>query len=238
MIFYAFAAVNFFPSLVFSLSDAEFRSSQIKSIINSQSTCHVHLVNKDKIRIEGEIKSPVTMDTHNESYLSIPLMRVKPFKCVILLIAKFFKQETKRTNLEYLVKTVHRKFLSNKLSGTKASGFSALVYLVTRPTEKVLKHIREYQAFVLLFRIVVIVRFPKPKSKPHSKNYIVRRFMGSKVSLLEKVHFSKLIKVLRELIDLDAYSGSFCFLEQTPMGLVPVISVGSIRRKGGPCQRS
>jgi len=84
MIFFAFSVVYFFPSLVFSLSDAEFRSSQLKSLINSQRTCHLHLINKDKIRIEGEIKSPLTLDTHNEKFISIPLLHVKPWKCTIL----------------------------------------------------------------------------------------------------------------------------------------------------------
>jgi len=64
MLFSVFVVVTFFPSLVFSLSDAEFRATQIKPIINSQINCHVHLINKDKFQIEGQIKTHVTFDTH------------------------------------------------------------------------------------------------------------------------------------------------------------------------------
>jgi len=64
----------------------------------------------------------------------------------------------------------------------------------------------------------------------------VRRFVGEKVPLLKAVRFSKLINVLRELKDLNEYSGNFVFFPEPPLELVPLISGGVIRRKGAPVQ--
>jgi len=212
----------------------EYRAEKLKSVINSQSSCHVHFINKNKLRLEGEFLPPITIDTHRVKSISLPLMWVRPLNCVILLIAEFLEPTAEKTWFFDSIKTFHETFLSDDSSKTKSSRFSVLLFAGPSPRGKILYKIGNMRQTTLSFRLIAIVEFISSTNgrKSHVKNYIVHRF--DPTSPLLKVEFRKLMSTIRELKDLAAYSGNFFSLYDTPKELAPFMSERNLRRKSGP----
>jgi len=114
-------SVDYFGSTLCSfcksiaVHDDHYASSALKSVINSQRSCHVHFINKYRVRINGELKPPMTIDTRSKKSISLPLTRMKPLNCVIL-IGKFNRKQLEELSIYYLhryLETFHYTFLSN-----------------------------------------------------------------------------------------------------------------------------
>jgi len=110
-------------SCKYSKLDDDYRAGILPSIINSQSSsCHIHFVNKDKVLIKGELTSPLTIDTHSVNSISLPLLRMKPLICVVLLIGNFLK--TKKTSISHSLEAFHHTFLRDEASETRCQASS------------------------------------------------------------------------------------------------------------------
>jgi len=174
------------------VTDEQFRTLTIKSIINSQSSCHVHFVNKKNIRIDGEIKPPITIDTESVKSISLPLTRVKPLTCVVILISKFIGRDIGNSEtINFSQKLFKKPFLRDVRSRINIYRFSVFIFAVNIPTNRLLQIINNHKKHVLLFRFVGIVYFvpSTKKEKPHTKTYIVCRYVGERGSPLLSVEF-------------------------------------------------
>jgi len=102
------------PRLVFSDLHLGLWGPVMETIIKSQDFCPVHFINKENIRVEGEIKSPITIETHINFTVSIPLAKAKAYKCVILLIAEISK--TSPVALRKSTENFHRLFIKTSIT--------------------------------------------------------------------------------------------------------------------------
>jgi len=222
----------------FTELDEELRSSTLKSIINSQTSCHVHFYNKEKVRIDGEIKPPITIDSHKVKSISIPLTQVKPLKCVILLASKFVKEDVNRAIDKFADDVFRTPFLQDKESNTDIFKSSAVLFAVNFSKHRMLHTISNWRKISKLFRLVGLVHFVESTKnrKPYTNSYIVCRYMGEKVSPLFHVGFMKLMSITVGLQGLDSYFGSYFFMKNAPAEVLPFKSGNYIRRKKGPVQ--
>jgi len=99
--------------LVSSASDTQF-SSEILAAINAQNICHVHLINKEKLRTDGIIRSPITIDTDSlNTWTSFFLRPVKGFNCIWLIFTKFhYHEKESEDNMKHILTSFHHLYIS------------------------------------------------------------------------------------------------------------------------------
>jgi len=200
--------------------------------------CHVHFYNKDKVRIDGEIKPPITIDTHSVKSISIPLTQVKTLKCVILLVSKFVKQGVHGATSKFAYEVFRTPFLKDEGSNTDIFRFSAILFAVNFSTDRFIEIVSNWRQITLLFRLVGLVHFIEATKnrKPYTNNYIVCRYTGDQISPLVNVGLIKLMNITVGLQGLDSYYGNYFYMQNATKEILPFRSGNRISRKNGPAR--